>query len=108
AKADVSKGLVVMGFSQGANVATLAKNVNPSVAAAFLIGNGYTSWGANCYGDAYTVIDSGHMRSLIGATDNAYVFNGGPGGNIDQNRIVQETTTGLSCGPTATTCTVAG
>lgn len=108
AKADVSKGLVVMGFSQGANVASLAKNANPSVAGAVLIGNGYTSWGASCYGDAYTALTGSQTRSLMGATDSAYVFNGGPGGDIDQNRIVMETTSGMSCGGAATSCTDAG
>lgn len=108
AKADLTKGLVVMGFSQGANIASLAKNFNASVAGAVLIGNGYTSWGASCYGDGYTAITGAQSRSLIGATDSAYVFNGGPGGNIDQNRIVMETTSGMSCGPAATSCTDAG
>lgn len=108
AKADITKGLVVMGFSQGANVASLSKNFNASVAGAVLIGNGYTSWGASCYGDGYTALTGSQSRSLIGATDSAYVFNGGPGGNIDQNRIVMETTSGMSCGPSATSCTDAG
>lgn len=108
AKADITLGLVVMGFSQGANVASLSKNVNASVDGAVLIGNGYTSWGAACYGDGYTALTGGEARSLIGATDNAYVFNGGPGGNIGQNRIVMETTSGMSCGPSATSCTDAG
>lgn len=108
AKADVSKGLVVMGFSQGANVASLAKNFNPAVVAAFLIGNGYTSWGASCYGDAYTIIAGSQTRSVMGAIDNAYVFNGGPGGSIEQNRIAMETTSGMSCGASATSCTDAG
>lgn len=108
AKADLGKGLVVMGFSQGANVASLAKNLNPAVAGAVLIGNGYTSWGASCYGDGYTAITGSETRSLMGATDSAYVFNGGPGGSIDQNRIVMETTSGMSCGPAATSCTDAG
>lgn len=107
-KADITKGLVVMGFSQGANVASLAKNFNASVAGAVLIGNGYTSWGASCYGDGYTAITGSESRSLIGATDSAYVFNGGPGGSIGQNRIVMETTSGMSCGPAATSCTDAG
>jgi hypothetical protein len=108
AKVDLSKGLVVMGFSQGANVASLAKNFSPSIAGAVLIGNGYTSWGASCYGDGYTAITGSQTRSLMGATDSAYVFNGGPGGNIEQNRIVMETTSGMSCGLSATSCTDAG
>ena len=107
-KADLSKGLVVMGFSQGANVASLSKNVNPSVAAAYLIGNGYTSWGASCYGDAYTILAGSQTRSVMGAIDNAYVFNGGPGGSIEQNRLAMETTSGMSCGASATSCVDAG
>jgi dienelactone hydrolase len=47
-KADPAKGIVVMGFSQGANIASLAANHNPEVRAAYLIGNGYQSWGAAC------------------------------------------------------------
>lgn len=108
AKADLGKGLVVMGFSQGANVASLAKNYSPAAAGAVLIGNGYTSWGASCYGDSQTAFTGGQARSLIGATDNAYVFNGGPGGSLAQNRIVMETTSGMSCGGSATSCTDAG
>lgn len=103
--ADVSKGLVVMGFSQGANIASIAKNFDADVAAVFLIGNGYVQWGATCYDDASTVITADRTRSVAGQSDAAYVFSGGPGGDVDQNRMVQEVTTGVSCGPTATNCT---
>ena len=104
-KADISKGLVVMGFSQGANIASLAKNYNSDVDAAFLIGNGYVQWGATCYDASSTVISSDRLRSIVGASDSAYVFSGGPGGDISQNRMIQEITTGISCDAGATSCT---
>jgi hypothetical protein len=104
-KADIAKGLVVMGFSQGANIASLAKNFDADVDAVFLIGNGYVQWGATCYDANSTVIGADRTRSVAGIADSAYVFSGGPGGNADENRMVQEVTTGVSCGPTATNCT---
>jgi dienelactone hydrolase len=47
-KADPAKGIVVMEFSHGANIASLAANHNPDARAAYLIGNGCQSWGAAC------------------------------------------------------------
>lgn len=102
-KAAVSKGLVVMGFSQGANIASLSKNYDAAVQAVFLIGNGYNNMGISCYPDSMTTITGDRMRQAMGANDNAYAF-GGYGGNIDANRQVLETTSGVSCGPTATSC----
>jgi len=107
-KADISKGLVVMGFSQGANIASLAKNYNTDVEAAFLIGNGYVQWGATCIDADSTAISTDRVRSIVGASDSAYVFSGGPGGDISQNRMIQEVTTGISCGAGATSCTSPG
>lgn len=102
-KADVSKGLVVMGFSQGANIASLSKNYDAAVQAVFLIGNGYNNMGLSCYNDSATTITSDRSRSVMGAKDAAYVF-GGYGGSLDANRQVMETTSGVSCGPTAASC----
>lgn len=103
-KADVSKGLVVMGFSQGANIASLAKNYDAAVQAAFLIGNGYNNMGISCYPDSATTITADRSRSVMGASDAAYTF-AGYGGSLDANRQVMETTSGVSCGPTAASCT---
>lgn len=103
-KADVGKGLVVMGFSQGANIASLAKNYDPAVQAAFLIGNGYNNMGLTCYHDGATAITADRSRSVMGANDAAYVF-AGYGGSLDANRQVMETTSGVSCGPAAASCT---
>lgn len=105
-KADVSKGLVVMGFSQGANIASLAKNYAAAVQAAFLIGNGYNNMGISCYPDSATVITADRSRSVMGASDSAYTF-AGYGGSLDANRQVMETTSGVSCGPTAASCVAA-
>lgn len=103
-KADVSKGLVVMGFSQGANIASLAKNYDAAVEAVFLIGNGYNNMGLTCYPDSATAITADRSRSVMGANDAAYV-SAGYGGSLDANRQVMETTSGVSCGPTAASCT---
>ena len=103
AKADVGKGLVVMGFSQGANIASLSKNYDAAVQAVFLVGNGYNNMGLTCYPDAATTITADRSRSVMGANDAAYVF-AGYGGSLDANRQVMETTSGVSCGPTAASC----
>lgn len=105
-KANVSKGLVVMGFSQGANIGSLSKNYDAAVQAVFLIGNGYNNMGISCYPDSMTTITGDRMRQAMGANDNAYAF-GGYGGNIDANRQVLQTTSGVSCGATATSCIAA-
>jgi pimeloyl-ACP methyl ester carboxylesterase len=99
-KADPAKGIVVMGFSQGANIASLAANHNPDVRAAYLIGNGCQSWGTACYGKASIALPASGIRSVMGQNDSIYSQGGGP----DDNRQVMETTTGYGCGPSALSC----
>ena len=88
--------IVVMGFSQGANIASLSKNNglgSPNVKAAFLIGNGYENWGSTCYNKGNVDLSSSEIRSAIGQYDSIFQNGGGP----DENRAQMETTTGVSC-----------
>ncbi len=99
AKADINKGIVVAGFSQGGNLASLANNYNSSVEAAFVIGHGYVGWGADCYKSQYITLGANSMRSVMGANDAAFTpyF-------TDDPRTMVEQTTGYSCGASAINC----
>lgn len=99
-KADITQGILVAGFSQGGNVAALAKNVNAGVEAAFVIGHGYTSWGESCYANTDTLLPPDRIRSIMGANDMAWPL----GGNVATNRVMLEMTSGYSCGASALTC----
>ncbi len=99
-KADITQGIVVSGFSQGGNIAALAKNYHPGVKAAFVIGHGFTSWGASCYSNDATVLPSNRIRSIMGATDTAWPAGGDPA----TNRAMLEITTGSTCGPSTLNC----
>jgi dienelactone hydrolase len=99
-KADINKGIVVSGFSQGGNMASLTKNYNASVEAAFVIGHGYVEWGADCYKDVDTVLPNNRIRSIMGENDNAFT-----GYFTDDPRTMLEETTGYSCGSSAMSCT---
>ncbi|MHC5084636.1 MAG: carbohydrate-binding domain-containing protein [Planctomycetota bacterium] len=97
--ADCDLGIVTSGFIQGANLASLAKNYDDRVEAAFLIGNGYTGWFDSCLQDSATVITTDRIRSIVGAHDTA--FGASPPNGV---RIQQEVTTGISCGGGAYDC----
>ena len=100
-KADPSKGIVVAGFSQGGNIASLAKNYNYDVQAAYVIGHGYNdNWGADCYKNSDTTLPSDRMRSVMGENDGAWVNY-----SVDDQRGMLEATTGYSCGSQAMSCT---
>jgi dienelactone hydrolase len=100
AKADLAKGIVVAGFSQGGNLAALAKNFLSGVEAAYVIGHGYTSWGQACYENSATALPSERIRSVMGENDAIWPR----GGDADANRIMLEVTTGISCGVSALSC----
>ncbi|MCP4676057.1 MAG: hypothetical protein GY854_11235 [Deltaproteobacteria bacterium] len=104
-KADCGKGIVVMGWSQGAQLANLANNYLVDVRAAFLIGNGISVMGNKdlqdltpCLGIENTAIPSSRIRSIIGAYDGSWGCN--PILNADRCRKQQEVTTGKICGDT--------
>ena len=78
-KADcANKGIVVSGFSQGANLAALSKNYDARVRAAFLIGHGNVASGLidvrSCANDSATTLLPSEMRSVNGDSDQFFGF----------------------------------
>jgi predicted esterase len=102
AKADCSKGIVVGGFSQGAVIATLAKNFDSGVQAAWGMGDGvsYTSvFNLNaCMANGNRTLDSNHLRAVDGQADEFI----GPQENEVRSQL--QTLTGENCGSSATSC----
>ena len=101
AKADCSKGVVVGGFSQGAVIATLAKNFDSRVQAAWGMGDGvrYSIFNlTSCMGNGNRTLTSDRLRAVDGEKDQ---FIGPNAGNVRSQFL---TLTGLSCGNTATSC----
>ena len=101
AKADCSKGIVVGGFSQGAVIATLAKNFNAGVQAAYGLGDGviYSIFNlTSCMGNGNRTLASDHLRVVDGEKDQ---FIGPTASNVRSQFL---TLTGLSCGTSAFTC----
>jgi hypothetical protein len=101
AKADCSKGVVVGGFSQGAVIATLAKNFDSRVQAAWGMGDGVTYSIFNltsCMGNGNRTLTSDRLRAVDGEQD---MFIGPNASNVRSQFL---TLTGLSCGSTATNC----
>lgn len=93
AKADCSKGVVVGGISQGANLATLSKNYDARVRAALAISNVVTpSFYDNtaCLKDSATALTPSQLRSISGESDE---FMGG----ISKVRSNLITAGGYSC-----------
>ncbi|HEX8114206.1 MAG TPA: hypothetical protein VF516_41035 [Kofleriaceae bacterium] len=101
AKADCSKGVVVGGFSQGAVIATLAKNFDSRVQAAWGMGDGviYSIFNlTSCMGNGNRTLPSSRLRAVDGEKDQFI----GPTQNNVRSQFL--TLTGLSCGSTATNC----
>jgi hypothetical protein len=95
AKADCSKGVVVAGFSQGAVMATLAKNTEPRVEAAWGIGDGvrYSIFNlTSCMANGNRALPSNRLRAVDGEKDQ---FIGPNAANVRSQFL---TLTGLSCG----------
>jgi hypothetical protein len=100
AKADCTKGVVVGGFSQGAVIATLAKNFDARVQAAWGVGDGVTYSIFNlssCMANGNRTLASDHLRVVDGEKDQ---FIGPTAANVRSQML---TLTGLSCG-TAVSC----
>jgi len=101
AKADCSKGVVVGGFSQGAVIATLAKNFDSRVQAAWGMGDGvkYSTFDlTSCMANGNRTLPSSRLRAVDGEKDQ---FIGPTQNNVRSQYL---TLTGLSCGSTATSC----
>lgn len=101
AKADCSKGVVVGGFSQGAVLATLAKNFDSRVQAAWGMGDGviYSIFNlTSCMADGNRTLPSSRLRAVDGQKDQ---FIGPTADNVRSQFL---TLTGLSCGSTAFSC----
>jgi hypothetical protein len=95
AKADCSKGIVVSGFSQGANLAALAKNYDSRVRAAFLVGHGNVAAGlinvSSCANNSATTLLPSQMRSINGESDGFF------GGDAAGVRSQLQAVVGVSC-----------
>jgi len=100
AKADCSKGIVVGGFSQGAVIATLARNFDSRVQAAWGMGDGvqYSIFNLNaCMANGNRALPSSRLRVVDGEKDQ---FIGPTASNVRSQML---SLTGLSCG-TGTNC----
>lgn len=101
AKADCSKGVLVGGFSQGAVMATLAKNFDARVQAAWGMGDGVTYSTFNlsaCMANGNRTLASDHLRAVDGQADQFI------GPQESQVRSQFQTLTGDNCGTSATSC----
>jgi hypothetical protein len=97
AKADCSQGIVVSGFSQGANLSALSKNYDSRVRGAYLIGHGNKASiidVSSCANNSATVLLPSEMRSINGENDQ--YFGGSQSGVRNQLQAV----TGVSCAGT--------
>ncbi|MFT3928435.1 MAG: hypothetical protein QM778_38255 [Myxococcales bacterium] len=101
AKADCTRGIVVAGFSQGANLAALSGNAHPQVRAAYLMGHGDRALNSidvsRCADDASTSLAPRALRSVNGEADLFF------GGNRAGVRKQLQKVVGAQC-PDATRC----
>lgn len=108
AKADCSKGIVVGGFSQGAVLATQAKNFDARVRAAWGMGDGvsYSVFNLNaCQANGNRALSSTNLRVDVGQQDQ--FVGGGSGltpGSETAARNQLQALTGFNCGAGATSC----
>lgn len=101
AKADCNKGVLVGGFSQGAVIATLARNFDARVQAAWGMGDGvtYSFFNLNaCMANGNRSLPSDHLRVVNGQSDQFL------GPQIGSVRNQSQTLTGFNCGSSATSC----
>jgi len=110
AKADCSKGIVVGGFSQGAVIATQAKNFDGRVQAAWGMGDGvqYTTLFnlSSCQANGNHALPGNRLRAIVGQRDQ-FVGNGAFGvgaGTAAAARTQLASLTGVSCGTAACNC----
>jgi hypothetical protein len=101
AKADCNKGVLVGGFSQGAVIATLARNFDARVQAAWGMGDGvtYSVFNLNaCMANGSRNLPSDRLRAVDGQADQFI------GPQLAQVRTQLQTLTGDNCGSSATSC----
>lgn len=101
AKADCSKGIVVGGFSQGSVLATLAKNYDSRVQAAYGIGmsNKYSSYDlSSCMSNGNHTLPSDRLRAVDGEKDN---YAGGSQAAVQSSL---QNVTGKTCASGAYSC----
>lgn len=101
ATADCSKGIVVGGFSQGAVMATLAKNFDAGVQAAWGMGDGviYSTFNlTSCMDNGTHALASDHLRAVDGQADQFL----GPTESGVRSQL--QSLTGFNCGTSATSC----
>lgn len=92
-KADCSKGIVVAGISQGANIASLAKNYDSRARAAYLLSNVVTPSfydNTSCLKDSATVFTASEIR-IVSAEKDEFMT------GISETRSNLVTATGRSC-----------
>jgi hypothetical protein len=101
AKADCSKGIVVGGFSQGAVIATLAKNTDARVQAAYGMGDGvsYSIYNlSSCMANGKRTLPSDRLRAVNGQGDQ---FTGSSEAKQQTN---MQSLTGFTCASGSTSC----
>lgn len=101
AKADCTKGIVVGGFSQGAVIATLAKNFNSRIQAAWGMGDGvkYSTFDlSSCMANGKRTLPSDRLRAVNGDKDQ---FTGNSEAAQQTN---MQSLTGFTCASGATSC----
>lgn len=101
AKADCSKGIVTSGGSQGAVIATLAKNFDSRVQAAYGIADGvsYSFFNlSSCMANGNRTLPSDRLRAVNGLNDQFT----GSGQTAQQNNM--QSLTGFTCPSGSTTC----
>lgn len=109
ATADCSKGIVVAGMSQGSVIATLAKNYDSRVQAAYGMGlsDHYTTAYdlSSCVGNGNRTLTSDRLRAVDGEQD---TFAGSSSGLVTGTHLVTQASlkkvTGLTCATGATSC----
>jgi hypothetical protein len=102
AKADCSKGIVVAGFSQGAVIATLAKNTDSRVQAAYGMGDGvsYTQIFnlSSCMANGNRTLPSDRLRAVNGDKDQF------TGSSESAQQTNMQSLTGFTCASGSTSC----
>jgi hypothetical protein len=101
AKADCTKGIVVAGFSQGAVIATLAKNFDSRVQAAYGLGDGvkYSFFDlSSCMANGKRTLTSDRLRAVNGNKDQF------TGSSESAQQTNMQSLTGFTCPSGATSC----
>lgn len=101
AKADCTKGIVTGGFSQGAVMATLAKNTDSRVQAAWGMGDGVsysTTSLSSCMANGKRTLPSDRLRAVNGDKDEF------TGNTESKQQTNMQSLTGFTCASGSTSC----